>query len=96
MCIARQRPKLTRNWISDQLKEKGSGDWGGIKGGRATFPVAIAGGGAIDPPAMPRIPRGQQAGFVYHVINGGNVRATIFHKPQDHFGACSKRSRRLP
>ena len=37
-------------------------------------------------PAMPRIPRGQQAGFVYHVINRGNGRATIFHKPQDYFG----------
>jgi|GEM_PF-2079522 len=35
---------------------------------------------------MPRIPRGQQAGFVYHAINRGNVRATIFHKPQDYFG----------
>jgi hypothetical protein len=35
---------------------------------------------------MPRIPRGQQAGFAYHVINRGNGRATIFHKPQDYFG----------
>jgi hypothetical protein len=35
---------------------------------------------------MPRIPRGQQAGFVYHVINRGNGRATVFHKPQDYFG----------
>jgi hypothetical protein len=35
---------------------------------------------------MPRIPRGQQAGFVYHVINRGNGRATIFHKSQDYFG----------
>jgi hypothetical protein len=35
---------------------------------------------------MPRIPRGQQAGSVYHVINRGNGRATIFHKPQDYFG----------
>jgi putative transposase len=33
---------------------------------------------------MPRIPRGQQAGFVYHVINRGSGRATIFHKPQDY------------
>jgi hypothetical protein len=32
---------------------------------------------------MPRIPRGQQAGFVYHVINRGNGRATIIHKPQE-------------
>jgi putative transposase len=30
---------------------------------------------------MPRIP---QAGFVYHVINRGNGRVTIFHKPQDY------------
>jgi hypothetical protein len=35
---------------------------------------------------MPRIPRGQQAGFAYHVINRGNGRATIFHKAQDYFG----------
>jgi hypothetical protein len=35
---------------------------------------------------MPRIPRGQQAGFVYHVINRGNGCATVFHKPQDYFG----------
>ena len=33
---------------------------------------------------MPRIPRGQQAGSVYHVINRGNGRATIFHKAQDY------------
>ena len=33
---------------------------------------------------MPRIPRGQQAAFVYHVINRGNGRATIFHKAQDY------------
>jgi putative transposase len=32
---------------------------------------------------MPRIPRAQQAGFIYHVINRGNGRATIFHKAQD-------------
>lgn len=35
---------------------------------------------------MPRIPRGEQPGFVYHVINRGNGRATIFHKAQDYFG----------
>jgi putative transposase len=33
---------------------------------------------------MPRIPRGQQAGFVYHVINRGNGRATVFHKDADY------------
>ena len=33
---------------------------------------------------MPRIPRAQQAGFVYHVINRGNGRATIFHRAQDY------------
>jgi putative transposase len=33
---------------------------------------------------MPIISRGEQAGFVYHVINRGNDRATIFHKPQDY------------
>lgn len=33
---------------------------------------------------MPRIPRGQQGGYVYHVINRGNGRATVFHKAQDY------------
>jgi len=33
---------------------------------------------------MPRIPRGQQAGFVYHLINRGNGRGTVFHKAQDY------------
>jgi hypothetical protein len=33
---------------------------------------------------MPRIPRAQQAGFIYHVINRENGRATIFHKAQDY------------
>jgi putative transposase len=33
---------------------------------------------------MPRIPRGQQAGFAYHIINRGNGRAPVFHKPQDY------------
>lgn len=33
---------------------------------------------------MPRIPRGQQGGYAYHVINRGNGRATVFHKPQDY------------
>ena len=33
---------------------------------------------------MPRIPRGQQGGYAYHVINRGNGRATVFHKSQDY------------
>jgi putative transposase len=33
---------------------------------------------------MLRITRAQQAGFVCHVINRGNGRATIFHKAQDY------------
>ncbi len=33
---------------------------------------------------MPRIPRGQQAGNSYHIINRGNGRATVFHKCQDY------------
>ena len=33
---------------------------------------------------MPRIPRGQQGGYVYHVINRGNGRTTVFHKTQDY------------
>jgi len=33
---------------------------------------------------VPRIPRGQQGGYAYHVINRGNGRATVFHKAQDY------------
>ena len=33
---------------------------------------------------MPRIPRGQVAGYAYHVINRGNGRAEVFHKSQDY------------
>ncbi len=33
---------------------------------------------------MPRIPRGQQGGYAYHVINRGNGRGTVFHKTQDY------------
>jgi putative transposase len=33
---------------------------------------------------VPRIPRGQQGGYAYHVINRGNGRVTVFHKPQDY------------
>jgi hypothetical protein len=33
-------------------------------------------------PLVPRIRRGQQGGYAYHIINRGNGRATIFHKPQ--------------
>ena len=33
---------------------------------------------------MPRIPRGQQAGCAYHIINRGNGRAEVFHKGQDY------------
>ena len=33
---------------------------------------------------MPRIPRGQQGGCAYHVINRGNDRTTVFNKTQDY------------
>lgn len=33
---------------------------------------------------MPRIPRGQVAGYAYHVINRGNGRAEVFHKSEDY------------
>ena len=31
-----------------------------------------------------RIPRGQQSGYAYHIINRGNGRSTVFHKTQDY------------
>jgi hypothetical protein len=33
---------------------------------------------------MPRIPRGQVSGHVYHVLNRGNGGAIVFHKDADH------------
>ena len=33
---------------------------------------------------MPRIARGQVAGYAYHIINRGNGRTQVFHKPQDY------------
>ncbi len=33
---------------------------------------------------MPRIPRGQTAGYAYHVLNRGNARTQVFHKGEDH------------
>ena len=34
---------------------------------------------------MPRSPRADEAGGLYHALNRGNLRATIFHKPEDYF-----------
>ena len=33
---------------------------------------------------MPRIPRQLLSGYVYHVINRGNSKARVFHKPEDY------------
>ena len=33
---------------------------------------------------MPRVPRNLQSGHVYHVINRGNGKAEVFHKPSDY------------
>ena len=38
---------------------------------------------------MPRIPRGQTAGYAYHVRNRGNAQTQIFHKAED-YTACVK------
>src|SRR5262245_34375910 len=32
---------------------------------------------------MPRTARASQAGFIYHVLNRGNARAQVSHKPAD-------------
>ena len=34
--------------------------------------------------AMPCIPRGQVAGYAYHILNRGNGGATVFHKDGDY------------
>jgi putative transposase len=33
---------------------------------------------------MPRIARGLRSGYVYHVLNRGNAKQEVFHKPQDY------------
>ena len=33
---------------------------------------------------MPQTPRSCSAGYTYHVLNRGNARATVFHKPDDY------------
>jgi putative transposase len=33
---------------------------------------------------MPRSPRADEAGGLYHALNRGNLRATIFHKDGDY------------
>ena len=33
---------------------------------------------------MPRPPRADEAGGLYHALNRGNLRATIFHKDEDY------------
>ena len=35
---------------------------------------------------MPRIPRGQITGSVFHIINRGNGRAVVFHQDDDYIG----------
>jgi hypothetical protein len=32
---------------------------------------------------MPRTARACSGGYTYHVLNRGNARATVFHKPDD-------------
>ena len=48
---------------------------------------------------MPRTARASQAGFCYHVLNRGNARAQVFHKPEDYAAflhAVHEASVRLP
>ena len=33
---------------------------------------------------MTRSPRADESGCLYHALNRGNLRATIFHKPEDY------------
>ena len=33
---------------------------------------------------MPRTARSSVGGYCYHVLNRGNGRATVFHKPRDY------------
>ena len=53
------------------------------KGGQAPF-LFVSHGQSVLKAAVPRIPRGQQAGCAYHIINRGNGRGEVFHKSQDY------------
>ena len=48
---------------------------------------------------MPRTSRASLAGFTYHVLNRGNARSQVFHKPGDYaafLGMVGESSVRLP
>ena len=48
---------------------------------------------------MPRTARASQGGFFYHVLNRGNARSEVFHKPEDYASflqAPAESSVRLP
>jgi putative transposase len=48
---------------------------------------------------MPRTPRASQGGYGYHVLNRGNARAEVFHKPADFdafLQAVAEASGRIP
>ena len=48
---------------------------------------------------MPRTARASRAGYCYHVLNRGNARSEVFHKPGDYeafLHAVGEASVRLP
>jgi len=44
---------------------------------------------------MPRQKRADEAGVIYHAINRGNLRAELFHKPEDYFAFIRVRAEGL-
>src|SRR5678815_134728 len=61
---------LTRHQGKEKGKEKGTG----------CFSLRFGSYFAYLTYAMPCIPRGQVAGYAYHILNRGNGGATVFHK----------------
>jgi len=38
---------------------------------------------------MPRIPRGEAAGSIYHIINRGNMKIQVFDDMEDYDFSCT-------
>jgi hypothetical protein len=63
---------------------KGDGDGKGDGTEKGTRFVSAIGAGFAIMPVMPRGPRNAPGGVVYHCLNRGVARATLFHKDGDY------------
>jgi len=75
--------ELQEKWDNSGLKKRGE------KGGQATFNPSFAILFSIKASKnkgnkMPRIPRGETAGGIYHIINRGNMKMQLFDDMEDY------------